>query len=175
MKHHPLSLFHFCPKCGSSQFIQNDERSKKCSDCGFVYYFNVSASVAAIIVTDQKEMILCRRAYDPYKGSLDLPGGFVDFDETVEDAVRREVREETGAEIDKPEYFCSFPNVYPYSGLDVHTLDFFFVCSVTPDSVFIPKDDVDAIYFIPFDQVNPEEIKLLSVRKAVERFLQARS
>ncbi|MEA4950359.1 MAG: DNA mismatch repair protein MutT, partial [Petrimonas sp.] len=36
---HPLHQFHFCPKCGSKNFNENNLKSKKCADCGFTYYF----------------------------------------------------------------------------------------------------------------------------------------
>ena len=39
---HPLAQFLYCPECGSSHFEVNNEKSKKCADCGFVYYFNPS-------------------------------------------------------------------------------------------------------------------------------------
>ena len=39
---HPLAQFLYCPECGSSHFEVNNEKSKKCAECGFVYYFNPS-------------------------------------------------------------------------------------------------------------------------------------
>ncbi|MGB9978698.1 NUDIX domain-containing protein [Methanobacterium sp.] len=45
-------------------------------------------------------VVLIKRKYDPYKGSWALPGGFVEWGETVESAVVREVKEETGLEVD---------------------------------------------------------------------------
>lgn len=44
--------------------------------------------------------VLIQRKNDPYKGSWALPGGFVEWGETVESAVLREVKEETGLEVD---------------------------------------------------------------------------
>ena len=48
---HPLAQFLYCPECGSSHFEINNEKSKKCADCGFVYYFNPSAATVALILT----------------------------------------------------------------------------------------------------------------------------
>ena len=169
---HPLDCFRFCPRCGSSRFPENDKKSKKCANCGFVFYLNASSAVAAIIVNDNGEMLLCRRAHEPYKGTLDLPGGFADLHESAEDAVRREIREEIGAEVEAIQYFDSFPNIYPYSGFDVHTLDIVFACRLKKNSILAPNDDVSEIIFIPFDKIKPEEIKLSSIRKAVEKWLE---
>ena len=49
---------------------------------------------------DNDSAILIKRKNPPYKGSWALPGGFVEYGETVESAVLREVKEETGLEID---------------------------------------------------------------------------
>ena len=169
---HPLDFFRFCPRCGSTHFPEHSDKSKKCTGCGFVYYLNGSAAVAAVIVNEKREMLLCRRAHDPYKGTLDLPGGFVDLGESAEAAIRREVHEETGAEIEAMDYFGSFPNVYPYSGFDVYTLDIVFTCSLKPNAILTPNDDVSEVLFIPFDKIALEEIKLPSIRRAVEKWLE---
>lgn len=53
-------------------------------------------TVDCVIYDPTGRVILIRRKNEPFKGSFALPGGFVDIGETVEDACRREVREETG-------------------------------------------------------------------------------
>lgn len=60
-------------------------------------------SVDAILFDASGRLLLIRRKFPPYVGQFALPGGFVDYGETVEDAVRRELKEETGidADIDK--------------------------------------------------------------------------
>jgi len=125
-----LQLFQFCPKCGSPHFSENNEKSKKCADCGFVYYFNSSAAVVAVIENPNGEILVARRAKEPAKGTLDLPGGFVDLYETAEEATSREVMEETGLSVTSVQYLFSVPNIYVYSGFEVHTLDMFFRCRV---------------------------------------------
>ena len=78
----------------------NNEKSKKCTDCGFVYYFNPSSATVALILNEKKELLVCRRAKEPAKGTLDLPGGFIDMNETGEEGVGREVWEETGLKVE---------------------------------------------------------------------------
>lgn len=56
-------------------------------------------AVGALII-HKKKVLLARRAKDPFKGEWSLPGGAVEVGETVEDAVRREVCEETGIEVE---------------------------------------------------------------------------
>ena len=93
---HPLHQFIYCPKCGANTFIERNEKAKQCTTCGFVYYFNPSSAVACFIRNAAGEILLVRRAKEPAKGTLDLPGGFVDMFESAEDAAHREVKEETG-------------------------------------------------------------------------------
>ena len=93
---HPLHVFQYCPRCGSADFSVNDARSKRCGSCGFVYYLNPSASVACFIRDKEGHLLVVRRRCEPAKGTLDLPGGFAELDETLEEALQREVKEETG-------------------------------------------------------------------------------
>lgn len=67
-----------------------------------------------IIITDDEKVVLVKRNFDPYKDHWALPGGIVEYGETVEDAVVREAKEETGLDI-KPEKLAG---VYSDPGRD---------------------------------------------------------
>lgn len=168
---HPLEQFKYCPKCGSPRFLINNEKSKLCEDCGFVYYFNSCSATVAFILNERNELLVCRRAKDPAKGTLDLPGGFIDMDETGEEGVAREVKEETGMDVTEACYLFSLPNRYEYSGFMVHTLDLFFACKVNDTTHLEANDDVSDSYFLPFDKIKTEEFGLHSIRNGVKRFL----
>ncbi len=168
---HPFSQFDYCPKCGAHPFRVNNEKSKKCDRCGFVYYFNPSAATVAFITNDRNELLVCRRGKEPAKGTLDLPGGFIDSFETGEEGVIREVLEETGLTVGKATYLFSLPNLYLYSGFEVHTLDMFFRCEVADTNGIQAHDDVSDSFFLPFDQVRIEEFGLTSIRKGLALFL----
>lgn len=171
---HPLAQFQYCPECGSKHFDIHNEKSKQCAACGFVYYFNPSAATVALILNEKNELLVCRRAKEPAKGTLDLPGGFIDMGETGEEGVAREVAEETGLTVCETSYLFTLPNIYVYSGFPVHTLDLFFLCKVEDTSHFEAMDDVADAFFLPLERIHPEDFGLGSIRKGLERFLKTR-
>jgi len=168
---HPLNTFHYCPQCGASPFIVNNGKSKRCNRCGFVYYFNSSAAVVAVIENGNGEILVARRAKDPAQGTLDLPGGFVDMHETAEEAVCREVQEETNVRVSSLHYLFSVPNIYVYSGFEVHTVDMFFRCEVTDFKELKAQDDVSELQFTAPERLNPADFGLSSIRKGIEKLL----
>ena len=168
---HPLETFKYCPKCGSGHFVEKDVKSKTCKNCLFTYYFNSSAAVATFITNEKGELLVARRAKEPAKGTLDLPGGFIDMYETAEEAVVREVKEETGITINSIHYLFSIPNLYLYSGFEVHTVDLFFQCSVKDSVDFRPEDDVSELFFLNRSEINPDLFGLDSIKKAIQVWL----
>ena len=168
---HPLAQFTHCPKCGSDTFKPNNEKSNRCDDCGFVYYFNPSAATVALIFNKKGEILVCRRAKEPAKGTLDLPGGFVDMNETAEQGVIREVLEETGLIVNHTQYLFSLPNLYLYSEFEVHTLDLFFKCEIEDESTLLAEDDAQETFFLPTEQIVLTDFGLHSIRVGLAKFL----
>jgi mutator protein MutT len=166
---HPLHLFSYCPKCGSNDFTENDFKSKRCGSCGFTYYFNPLAATVGIITNDKGEVLVARRAKEPAKGTLDLPGGFCDSYETAEEGVKREIEEETGLKVNSTRYLFSIPNTYMYSGMELHTMDMFFLCTVEDAAALTADDDVSELLWIAIDDLRSEEFGLASIKKAIER------
>ena len=169
---HPLAQFKFCPKCGSPRFEVHNGKSKHCADCGFTYYFNPSSATVALIQNGRGELLVCRRGKEPAKGTLDLPGGFVDMFETGEEGVIREVKEETGLDVLRARYLFSLPNLYLYSGFLVHTLDMFFRCTVADTGHFHAMDDAADAFFLPLQDIRLEDFGLDSVRRGLGMFLE---
>ena len=167
---HPFDTFHYCPKCGG-KFEVHNEKSYHCLQCGFVYYFNPSAATVAVIINERDELLVCRRAKEPAKGTLDLPGGFCDMYETAEEGVAREVREETGCKVTDTQFLFTLPNTYLYSDFLVHTIDIFFLCCIDENIQLAANDDVAECMWIPISVVNPKEFGLVSVRRGIERIL----
>lgn len=168
---HPLYQFVYCPVCGARSFAERNDKAKVCQSCGFVYYFNPSAAVACFIRNKAGELLLVRRAKDPAKGTLDLPGGFVDMNESAEEAAHREVKEETGLELTACRYLFSLPNIYPYMGFDVHTVDMFFECLTDSFDGAHAEDDAAEIVILDTAALKPDDFGLNSVRKGVARYM----
>lgn len=168
---HPLHQFAYCPICGSKTFVEINEKAKQCDVCRFIYYFNPSAAVACFIRNPEGELLFVRRAKEPAKGTLDLPGGFTDMYETAEEAVCREVKEETNLNVTGIRYLFSLPNIYPYSGFNVQTVDLFYECMVADFSQARAEDDAEAIVVLSKTAVRPADFGLQSIRLGVERYI----
>jgi ADP-ribose pyrophosphatase YjhB (NUDIX family) len=107
-----LDGWRFCPICGEA--IEKGEERAECSSCGFVGYANPVPGAEAVCFDADGRVLLGRRAFDPGAGLWDLPGGFLNENEQPLDALHREVREETGLEIE-PLQFLGFW-LEPYDG-----------------------------------------------------------
>ncbi|HYC07303.1 MAG TPA: NUDIX hydrolase [Candidatus Binatia bacterium] len=94
----------YCSRCGGELVfgeIPGEERHRLgCRSCGFVTYVNPRLVVTTLPVTDAGELVLLRRGIPPGVGSWAQPGGFLEVDETVTEAARRETLEETGLVIE---------------------------------------------------------------------------
>ena len=167
----PSKVFIYCPQCGDPGFSPDTEKSLKCNRCGFRYFINMSASVAAIIRNEKNQILFTVRKHDPAAGMLDLPGGFVDLGETAEDAVKREIFEELNLKVNKTEFIGTFTNKYQYAGIEYQTLDLVFNCSVESFDELKVADDVSGYVFLDPAKVKHEEIGLESIKKIVDFIL----
>jgi ADP-ribose pyrophosphatase YjhB (NUDIX family) len=90
----------FCSNCGSSlrfgSIVGEDRDRSSCAECGHIAYVNPRLVVTALPITPDGELVLLRRGIDPGRGLWAQPGGFLEVDETVNQAAIRETWEETG-------------------------------------------------------------------------------
>ena len=100
-----------------------------------------------------------------------MPGGFVVMYESAEDAAHREVKDETGLDIAGCRYLYSNPNLNPYSGFEVHTVDMFFECLTESFDGAKAEDDAAEIIILPANQLNSDDFGLQSIKKAVDRYI----
>ena len=94
-------MAHYCYQCGQELEIRwMDHREREvCPACGWVYYAQLKVGAAALVEKDGK-LLLLQRSYEPWQGSWMVPAGYVEADEDPKDAAVREVREETGLDVE---------------------------------------------------------------------------
>lgn len=94
----------FCPQCGHRLTLGHaDGRERPLCDqggggCGYIDYGRYSLGAGGLVLREvdgRRKLLLVQRNHDPGRGVWTIPGGFVEWDETVEAAVLREVLEET--------------------------------------------------------------------------------
>jgi ADP-ribose pyrophosphatase YjhB (NUDIX family) len=163
--------FSYCPRCGRRGLIGHENKAARCNDCGFVFYHNAAAAAAAIIETGDG-ILLVRRTQDPEAGKLDLPGGFVDYGESAEDAARREVQEELGLRIVNLSYLGSYPNRYSYREVTYYTTDMVFIAGVDArlEGMINPYEVAEVVRLKP-DELNLDEVAFVSMRRALEDYI----
>lgn len=87
----------YCSNCGHQVTLQDvpgDNRKRfVCNNCNTIHYQNPNVVVGCLPVWEDK-VLLCRRAIEPRKGFWNVPGGYLENGETVEDGATREVYEE---------------------------------------------------------------------------------
>jgi len=78
----------------------------------FTYqYPRPAVTVDAILISNRKSVLLIERGREPFKGKWALPGGFIEMDEELEIACRRELEEETGLKVGALKQFKAFGSV----------------------------------------------------------------
>lgn len=167
---HPLNVLKYCPKCGCRDFSAAGERSLKCPDCGFHFFINSAAAVAALVTDGNGKLLLTTRGVAPGYGMLDLPGGFIDPGETAEEAIRRELKEELGMQVKSVEYNGSAPNEYIFSGYSVFTLDMAFRVTPVAVSGLQAMDDILDFGFYAGNEIDFTRIPAPSIRHFVQQF-----
>lgn len=100
---HPHADSMYCPKCGqglATTVPEGDLRARLvCLDCQFVHYLNPAPVAGVVPVRADGKVLLIRRDIDPQRGLWQVPSGFVEMDETTQQAAARELMEEAGLEV----------------------------------------------------------------------------
>jgi NAD+ diphosphatase len=112
----------YCGRCGMPTRDKSGERAKECPACGHIAYPRVSPAMM-VLVTRGRELLLARAQRFP--GAMySALAGFVEPGETIEDCIRREVREEVGVDVDRITYFGSQSWAFPHSLMIAFTAEY---------------------------------------------------
>lgn len=158
----------YCVACGSP--VRPEDGRFICTGCGRRNYQNSKPCVGAIVVRDG-QVLLVRRARDPFKGWWDVPGGFLDAGEHPLDGVRREIREETGLEVEPGRLIGIYMDVYGAD--DEPTLNLYYECAVVGGDPAAGDDAAELGWFSP--EALPDDIAFENAREMLRDWLAERA
>src|SRR3989344_135682 len=90
-------VYKFCPLCANRMVTQeiDGEPVRVCPECDFKFWNNPKP-VVSIVISHEGKVLMIKRAKEPFKGAWCLPGGFIEWEESAQQAVARESEEEIG-------------------------------------------------------------------------------
>ena len=158
-----LDEWKYCPRCRSE--VTRDDQRASCPACGFVVYANSVPGAEAVCFDANGRVLLGRRRLQPSQGLWDLPGGFLHEGEHPEDALRREVEEETGR-VPEPVEFLGMWNE-PYDGRVVLCLTWL----ARLDEDVQAGDDLGELRWFSRDEIPWDELAFQSTHDALTELL----
>ena len=138
----------YCSRCGSriekSLLDSGNQVRHSCTRCDIVYYENPKIIVVSLVECRNK-VLLCKRAIIPKLGYWTLPGGYMEINESIEDAAKRETKEETGVDVERLQLYALFncPNI--------NQVYFVFRGQVDSESTCVSKESSDVRFFSECD------------------------
>ncbi len=155
----------WCPRCRGA--LEGDRRKLVCAECGGAVYGNPATSACALVVDGRGRVLLARRARDPARGRWDAPGGFVEEGESALAALRRELLEETGLEVEPGAFLGGWPDWYGEGPGAPGTLNLYWVATAGHGEPR-PADDVSELaWFGPDELPADEEIAFPNVAEVL--------
>ncbi len=121
--------------------------------------------VGAIIVKEDK-ILLIKRAYEPNKGLWSIPGGLVRLGESLEEALKREVKEETGVSIEVKDVAFVGEEIFKENDIKYHYIIVDFLAKIICGE-FKAGSDAEAVKWFSFDEIGEECVEF--VRKIVNK------
>jgi ADP-ribose pyrophosphatase YjhB (NUDIX family) len=156
----------YCPRCAGE--LAHAHERVDCPACGFVSHSNAEPTVGTLLVDTEGRLLLVRRARDPYRGTWDVPGGFLEEAEHPRDALRRELLEETGLEIEPGDFVGVRLDRYGDGPAAATTLNLYWEATVVGGEARAGDDAAEVRWFRREDLPSDEEIGFPNVREMLQ-------
>ncbi len=153
----------FCMKCATRLKAVGGRGTRECPLCGWVYWNNPRPTASVLILAGGR-VLLAKRAVTPRPGCWDVIGGFVEPGETGEQAAKREVQEEIGADVKLERLLGIFSDVYGPE--KVPTLNIYYVGRIKKRQDLKPGDDVLSLAWFSLSKL-PKRIAFKNNRDAL--------
>jgi len=155
----------FCGRCGSETRTHATERAKECVRCGLLHFPRLAPAI--IVLVKREHEIMLARARRFTAAMYSTLAGFVEPGETLEEAVVREVKEESGITVKEICYFGSQPWPFP------HSLMIGFTAKYASGQITLNDDEnVDIGWFAPQSLPSQLPSEMSIARKLINSFLQ---
>lgn len=153
MPNFPKQRFFYCPKCGGQlKYVNYVEKPRlTCTSCSYIFYENPVVGVAAIILNNNKQILLGRRTGGKYSGLWCIPCGYLEYDEDVYDGIKREFKEETNLDIELISLFTVQSNFHDPKR---HTVGIWFRAQIKGGEM-MAGDDLDEVAYFNLDNSPP--------------------
>lgn len=157
----------FCGRCGKKMIHDEKERLMRCPECGQMEYPKICPAVI-VGVTDHDRIVLTKYAGRAYK-KYALIAGFAEIGETIEDTVRREVKEEVGLHVKNIRFYKS----QPWSFSDTLLMGFF--CELDgSDKIKMDEEELAVAQWCNREEVPVQEEDISLTSEMMCRFRQGR-
>jgi NAD+ diphosphatase len=156
----------FCGRCGTPAVVRRAEFAMECPSCGLVAFPRISPAVI-MAVTRGPQILLVRAPHFP-KGMFSTLAGFVEPGETLEQAVMREVKEETSVSVACVRYFGNQPWPFP------HSLMLGFTACWEEGDIRREENEIEEAGWFPLDELPRIPSKMSIARALIDHCRSAR-
>ncbi|HLC94672.1 MAG TPA: NUDIX domain-containing protein [Patescibacteria group bacterium] len=165
----PKKAYKYCFSCGHALVAQKGN-VLACFSCSRHTYINPFPTNGVIIENKKGEILLVRRAFAPFRGWWDVPGGFIQPRESIERSIKREVKEELNITVSPKKLIGIYTDTYLFEGVINYTLCIIATADFV-DGVITAADDASEWKFFSKTKLPFKRIAFKGVRKGLADYL----
>ena len=165
-----INEYNNCHRCGRTLEKQT-ETCFICTKCKNHTFVNPRPCTAVIIENEKNEFLLVKRAHEPEKGKWDLPGGFIEINETAAQGAQRELEEELGVNAKELVITDSYPDWYIYENMNIPTFIIGLIGKLPSDTTFNYADDVSDGKWFTKENIPFADIAFIGIEKMLKDYI----